>query len=315
VNPYDEEQVAAAIERALDMAPEERARRMSQLRERVARNHVFDWAERFLGSLETVETVAPRVSLDLDISLLEAAYRGAQRRLLIFDYDGTLVPIVDDPSRATASGELIDALSRLSSDDRNVVTVVSGRASRDLEGWLGSVPGLLLAAEHGALVRRPASSEWETLASVSPPEWKAQILTILQHFVERAPGSFIEEKEYSVVWHYRRVDPEFGGWLASELTATLDGLLSDTDARPVRGKKIVEVRPVWANKGVLTSQLLAENPDAQFRLAIGDDTTDEDMFAKLDPECFSIHVGRGYSAARFRVPDPGAVIRLVSRLR
>ncbi len=314
VNPYDEEQVAGALERALNMATEERARRMSQLRERVARNDVFDWAERFLKSLETVEASAARVPSDLDVSLLAAAYQEAQRRLLIFDYDGTLVQIVDDPSTASASGKLIDALSRLTADERNIVAVVSGRVSRDLEGWLGSVPGLLLAAEHGALIRRPGNSEWETLASVSPPDWKARILSILQHFVERAPGSFIEEKEYSVVWHYRRVDPEFGGWLASELTATLDGLLSDTDARPVRGKRIVEVRPVWANKGALTTQLLAENADARFRLAVGDDTTDEDMFARLDSESFTVHVGAGYSVARFRVPDPAAVIRLMNRL-
>ncbi len=315
VNPYDEEQVAGAIERALDMAPEERAHRMSQLRERVARNHVFDWAERFLRSLETVEAVATRVPLDLDVALVAAAYKSAQRRLLMFDYDGTLVRIVDDPSRATASGELIDALSSLSSDDRNVVAVISGRVSGDLEGWLGSVPGLLLAAEHGALIRRPGSSEWEALPSAQRPDWKARIRSILQHFVERAPGSFIEEKEYSVAWHYRLVDPEFGGWLASELTTTLHGLLSDTDARPVRGKRIVEVRPVWANKGALTTQLLTENADARFRLAVGDDTTDEDMFARLDPDSFTIHVGRGYSVARFRVPDPAAVIRLMSRLR
>ncbi|HEY4086069.1 MAG TPA: bifunctional alpha,alpha-trehalose-phosphate synthase (UDP-forming)/trehalose-phosphatase [Bryobacteraceae bacterium] len=314
VNPYDEEQVANAIERALRMPPEERARRMSQLRERVARDNVFDWAERFLKALETVETAATHVPLDLDAPLVAAAYRAAEKRLLIFDYDGTLVRIVDDPTKAKASGELIAALSRLSSDTRNVVAVISGRVSGDLANWLGSAPGLLLAAEHGALVRRPGSSAWETLAAVPPPDWKARIRRILQHYVDRAPGSFIEEKEYSVVWHYGHLDPEFGGWLASELTATLDGLLSDTDARPVRGKRIVEVRPVWANKGLLTAQLLDENPDASFRLAVGDDTTDEDIFARLDAESFTVRVGRGYSLARFRVPDSAAVLHLIQSL-
>ena len=296
------------------MPPEERARRMSQLRERVARDNVFDWAERFLKALETVETAATHIPLDLDAPLVTAAYRAAKKRLLIFDYDGTLVRIVDDPAKANASGELIDAISRLSSDPQNVVAVISGRVSGDLTNWLGSAPRLLLAAEHGALIRRPGSSKWETLAAVPPPDWKTRIRSILQHYVDRAPGSFIEEKEYSVVWHYGRLDPEFGGWLASELTATLDGLLSDTDARPVRGKRIVEIRPVWANKGVLTAQLLAENPDATFRLAAGDDSTDEDLFAALDAESFTIRVGRGYSLARFRVPDPAAVLQLIQSL-
>jgi trehalose 6-phosphate synthase/phosphatase len=314
VNPYDEEQVAGAIERALTMAPEERARRMSQLRDRVARNNVFDWAERFLRALEAAESPATRVPLDLDAPLVLNAYQAADKRLLIFDYDGTLVPIVDDPAKANAPDELIHALSRLSSDTRNVVAVISGRVSGDLTRWLGSAPGILLAAEHGALIRRPGSAEWETLAAVPPPDWKTRIRSILQHYVDRAPGSFIEEKEYSVVWHYARLDREFGGWLASELTATLDGLLSDTDARPVRGKRIVEVRPVWANKGVLTARLLEENPDAPFRLAAGDDTTDEDMFAALDAESFTIRVGRGYSLARFRVPDPSSILRLMQSL-
>jgi trehalose 6-phosphate synthase/phosphatase len=296
------------------MLPEERAHRMSQLRERIARNNVFDWAERFIKALETVETAATRVPLDLDVPVLTSAYRQAETRLLIFDYDGTLVRITNDPAKANPSGELIDALSRLSSDTRNVVAVISGRMSRDLATWLGSVPGLLLAAEHGALIRRPGSSEWQTLAAVPPPHWKSRIHSILQHYVDRAPGSFIEDKEYSVVWHYGRLDPEFAGWLASELTATLDGLLSDTDARPVRGKRIIEVRPVWANKGALTAQLLNENPHTQFRLAVGDDTTDEDMFAALDVESFTIRVGREYSLARFRVPDPATVLRLIQSL-
>ena len=72
---------------------------------------------------------------------------------------------------------------------------------------------------------------------------------MLEHFVNRTPGSFIEEKEYSLVWHYRRSAPEFGEWLARELVAMLEGMLADTELRAIRGRKIVEVKPLWIHKG------------------------------------------------------------------
>jgi trehalose 6-phosphate synthase/phosphatase len=97
-----------------------------------------------------------------------------------------------------------------------------------------------------------------------------------------APGSFVEQKEYSLVWHYRRVEPEFGTWLAGQLTALLDGLLAEADARPVMGRKIVEVRPVWA-QGRLRRAIGAVPRWHRFSLAAGDDTTDEDLFEKPDP--------------------------------
>ncbi len=70
---------------------------------------------------------------------------------------------------------------------------------------------------------------------------------MLEGFVNRTPGSFIEEKEFSLVWHFRMADPEFSEWLANELVVSPEQMLADTELRAVRGQKIVEVKYIWAN--------------------------------------------------------------------
>jgi trehalose 6-phosphate synthase/phosphatase len=222
---------------------------------------------------------------------------------------------MDDPARTSPSKELISVLSKLAADKRNVVAVLSGRRTADLEKWLGRIPGLVIGAEHGALVRDADSQAWQPLHRVSTNlAWKAPIRSILEQFADRAPGSFVEEKEYSLVWHYRRVEPEFSRWLAGELTALLGGLLADSDARPSVGRKIVEVRPVWANKGAFASRLISTEEPCEFQLAAGDDTTDEDFFEKMDSSSFTIHVGYGQSRARYSLKDPASLIRLLAGL-
>ena len=315
VNPYDEEQVADAIVRALEMKPAERERRMKRLRERVLGNNVFVWAERFLEILESLELAKQAAPEIRDFAPLAAAFARASTRILILDYDGTLVGTDADPALAVPPGHLISTLSSLAAEPRNKVAVVSGAIAADLERWLGAVPGLWLGAEHGALIRKPYSATWQPLTDTDRDlGWKVKAQSILQHFVDRAPGSFFEEKEYSLAWHYRRVEPEFGDWLAGELTGILEGLLSDTDARPVVGQKVVEIRPVWANKGVFVSRLLSESPNSDVQIVVGDGITDEDMFERLGPDVYSIHVGIGHSRARLRLRNSRALRMLLETL-
>jgi trehalose 6-phosphate synthase/phosphatase len=312
VNPYNEDSVAETVLRALRMDEAERLGRLNPMRERVIRNNVFVWAERFLATLAASpepREVAPAVNF----AELQAAYKTASRRIMIFDYDGTLVPINDDPAWCQPSADLLRNLTGLAADPRNVVAVVSGRRANDLDRWLGGIPNLYLGAEHGLMVHHPRESGWHTLKGLNPDlQWKDKIRPILEHFVDRAPGSFIEEKEFSLVWHYRRVEPEFGSWLAKELLALLGNLLSDTDARPLHGKKIVEVKSTWANKGQFASWLLEECGPARFVLAVGDDATDEDMFARLNDSAFTLHVGHGHSNAQFRLRHRAAIDKLLT---
>jgi len=253
---------------------------------------------------------APR---PLPVTELVQAHQSAKRRLLFLDYDGTLVPFANRPLEARPSEEVLALLGRLSARVDQQVVLVSGRPRRQLDYWFAQIAGLWLAAEHGAVVRDPTASEWAPLRATVPSGWKARVQPVLDHFVDRTPGSFVEEKEYSLVWHYRMSDPEFGDWLANELAATLEDLLTETELRAVRGHKAIEVRLAWANKGEIAGRMEGLWP-ADFCLAIGDDRTDEDLFERLPPEAWTIHVGEGPSLARFCLDSPVAVLGLLSEL-
>jgi trehalose 6-phosphate synthase/phosphatase len=315
VNPYDEERTAETIARALGLEPEERRSRMLALYKRVTRNDVFAWGGRFIANLQ--HAVAARAERafelpqDLPVEKTVAAFKAARRRLLMLDYDGTLAPYAARPQDALPSPDLLETLERLALDPATLVAIVSGRSRLDLESWFGNLRGLWLAAEHGASLRAPETAKWESYIPNDSGEWKKKIYPILDHFVERTPGSLIEEKEFGLVWHYRMADPEFGEWLANELVANLEQLLAETHLRAVRGQKTVEVRPVLANKGEVLVRLTEIFPDPDFVLAAGDDVTDDDLFARLTDSAWSIHVGANRSKARFRLSRPGELVNLL----
>ncbi len=316
INPYDQERTASALIRALEMSEEEQRDRMLALHERVLRNDVFAWGDRFLALLEEAAKQrrerAPERPLQLPFNECVDAYRKAVKRLLMLDYDGTLVPLTNRPRDAAPDEELRTLLTQLTSDPANGVMVISGRSTTDLQRWLGEVPRLGLAPEHGARWRLPGSDTWE--GRPADTEWKNTVRPILQHFVDRTPGSFVEEKEFALVWHFRTIEAEFGDWLATELVAMLEGMLAETELRAYRGNKIVEVKPMWANKGALATELLSAYADGGFILGIGDDLTDEDLLAQLPENAWSVHVGGGVSRAKYSVADTGRVRHLLQQL-
>jgi trehalose 6-phosphate synthase/phosphatase len=316
INPYDEERSVEAVTRALTMSPDEQRERMGALHERVLRNNVFVWGERFLSALDQAvsrraERAQQRPPLLPKNSLVEA-YRQTHKRLLMLDYDGTLAPFTALPHQAAPSLELLTILSRLANDPANCVIIISGRSVHDIDGWLGQVPRLGMAAEHGARWRLPDDPEWQGRAAAA--DWKDTVRPILEHFVDRTPGSLIEEKQFALVWHYRMVEPEFGEWLATELVAMLEGMLAETELRAYRGNKIVEVKPIWVNKGALADRLLPEYLDGGFIMGVGDDRTDEDLFARLPATAWSVHVGNGPTRASYRIPHVAAVRELLIQL-
>ncbi|MGA8438505.1 MAG: bifunctional alpha,alpha-trehalose-phosphate synthase (UDP-forming)/trehalose-phosphatase [Candidatus Sulfotelmatobacter sp.] len=307
INPFDEERTAATIKRALALDEQERQLRMTALHNRVLRNDVFHWGERFLAALQDAVSERGRY-IDtqpqrLRPSEVRDAYLGANRRLLILDYDGTLVPFAKRPPQAAPPPAVLDLLSALAADPKNLLALLSGRSAENLDRWFGKIPELCLVAEHGAEIKTPSASTWESLRPQPPTDWKSTVMPILEHFVDRTPGSFVEEKKYALVWHYRMAEPEFGEWLANELVAMLEAMLAETELRAFRGEKIVEVKPVWANKGEALAPLLRDLPDPDFLFAAGDDRTDEDLFERLPNPAWTVHVGGGPTRASFVVAD------------
>jgi trehalose 6-phosphate synthase/phosphatase len=315
INPFDEERTAATVERALTLDDRERRLRMRALHSRVLRNNVFRWGERFLKSLQEAVSTRGRFAdtqpKRLRLAEIQEAYKEARRRLLILDYDGTLVPFFNQPEQAAPSPVLVRLLTALAADSNNCVALISGRQTENLDRWFGGIEGLWLIAEHGAELKSPFTKAWNPLRAQAPAEWKSTVMPILEHFVDRTPGSFIEEKKYSVVLHYRMAEPEFGAWLANELVSMLEAMLAETELRAFRGEKIVEVRPVWVNKGEAFEHLIASQPEPDFLFAAGDDRTDEDLFERIRGEAWTVHVGSGPTHAGFTVPDFESVRKLL----
>ena len=318
VNPYDEERTAAALERILTMGAEEQRDRMSALYRRVVRNDARAWSERFLASLaqSTASRCTGQSGEPQPLPLQEArkAFQAARTRALFLDFDGTLVPYANRPREVVPPPSLLALLARLSSVPGTRVAIVSDRPRAEIEPWFSGLDDLWLIAEHGAVLKPPGKNGWRALHPTLSVEWKGRVTPVLEHFVDRTPGSFIEETEYSLVWHYRMSDPEFGDWLANELVANLEEMLAECELRAVRGQRCVEVKLAWANKSEAVAFVEDGETAAEFRLAMGDDRTDEELFERLPAGSWTVHVGAGPSRARYRLPSPAAAVQFLQVL-
>jgi trehalose 6-phosphate synthase/phosphatase len=314
VNPYDVERTAETLHRALAMPTDERRTRMAVLRERVMTYDVQRWARSFVARLERVGgAVPPAVGLSprAAIAAAIARARAAARLALLLDYDGTLVPFAAAPDLATPDAELSALLSRLAGRPRTDVHVISGRKRDTLERWFGALH-IGLFAEHGFWARPPGRS-WKA-AELPDASWREPVLAILRDFAERTPGSLIEEKTAGLAWHYRNTDPEYGAAQAKELSLHLATLLTNVPVEILPGDMVLEVRPHGIHKGRAVAIALAGAPAGTLALAMGDDRTDEDLFAALPEGSIAVHVGPAESRATIRISDVKAARALLSQI-
>jgi len=144
-------------------------------------------------------------------------------------------------------------------------------------------------------------------------DWKPQILSVLEIHADRLPGSFVEEKEFSLVFHYRKADPELASIRTKELTGYLINFTANIDVQVLQGSKIVEIRNSGVNKGAAALHWISKN-DFDFILAIGDDWTDEDLFRILPETAYSIKVGITQSHAKYNLHNHMEVRELLSAL-
>jgi len=316
VNPYDVEAVADAIRASLDMDPAERRARMHNLRRRVMKHDVHQWATRFIEQLSMSEParparVTPEVEAgDLRRALAEAAQ--APRLTILLDYDGTLVPIAKAPELASPDPQLLSLLAALAARPNTDLHLVSGRMRETVEEWLGQLP-ISLWAEHGFWHRPSPDASWEPTATVQA-DLLAKIDPILDHFTASTPGSLIERKTASVAWHYRIAEAEFGARQAHELRMVLGDALSNQPLEVLEGKKVIEVRMRGVNKGLVAQRVLNGSAGPCAVLAIGDDRTDEELFAAVPPGSVTVAVGDRPSVAAYRVADHRAVRDLLRSL-
>ncbi len=315
INPTDVGQLVEAMHEALVMPEEEQTTRMSAMQALVKRYNVFSWTKLFMNQLAYTKmkqhTLATEKLDETATTQLLADFQGASERLILLDYDGTLVGFHANPQRAAPDQELRLLLRALTELPHTRVVLISGRDRGTLAGWLGDLP-VDFITEHGVWLRA-AGEEWELFQTMQN-DWMRDLRPVLELYVARTAGSFIEEKDYSLVWHYRRADADLGEVRARELLAHLAFMTANTDLQVMEGNKVLEIKNSGINKGTAAARWLARYP-ADFILALGDDRTDEDTFRVLPPEAYTVKVGNGgRSLARFNLASPAEVRQLLRKL-
>jgi trehalose 6-phosphate synthase/phosphatase len=320
VNPTDINDIANSIERALNMPLQEQRNRMVLMQRRLQEYDVIKWVNDFLEQLKETKKEQQKLTVKtLDEKTLNNIcrhYTESKKRFFLIDYDGTLVPITRLPSEAIPTERVKEFLASISSDPDNHVAIISGRDAGTMEKWFGYLP-LTLVAEHGASLKM-RNEPWQQLVTVSE-QWKDQVRRIMQIFVTRCAGSFIEEKTNTLAWHYRNTQVDLGFARSRELINNLSQLIQNTSLQVIDGNKVVEIRMAGFDKGTITLRMLNETqPD--FILCIGDDTTDEDMFKVLEDSAYTvktytIKIGNRGTAAKYTLPSQQLVLPLLNRLQ
>ena len=303
INPNNREEIAEALLQALEMPMDEQIRRNDAMQKRLKHYNVVRWASDFMDELETVRQNRQKhctkiLNSDMHQTLLQQ-YRHSKRRLLLLDYDGTLVPFKIQPREAVPDAPLLRILEGLAGEPMNEVVIISGRDKDFLERCFHKLP-LNLVAEHGAWTRL-RTGKWQSFLP-DGHEWTPKIKPLLQKYVDRIAGSLIEEKDFALVWHYRGAEFESGKLAGQELMDHLLELTANSNVHILHGNMTVEIRHSGINKGAAVLPFLSSLP-ADFVLCIGDDVTDEDMFAVLPETAYSIHVGLGGTDARFSLAE------------
>ncbi|KAK3690209.1 glycosyltransferase family 20-domain-containing protein [Podospora appendiculata] len=352
INPWDLTGVAEQINNALTMGEEQRQDMEKSLLAHVTSRNVQFWIAGFLRRL--VNVLGSRRDI-ISTPLLDRAsmlrkYRAAHKRLFMFDYDGTLTPIVAEPSAAIPSERVITSLKALAADHRNAVWIISGRDQEFLSHHLGHIKELGFSAEHGSFLKHPGTENWENLAEQYDMGWQQETLEVFQKYTDKVPGAFIERKRCALTWHYRAADPEQGVLMSRECQKEMEATVgSKWDVEVMTGKANLEVRPTFINKGEIVKRLVTtynaemkaldtpshtpsggSNRKIEFVLCMGDDFTDEDMFRALNglsapsdgtaeveaENTFSVTVGAStkLTLARWHLLEPEDVIECVALL-
>lgn len=314
VNPNDRQGVVDAIFNALSMPLDEQKFRMSSMQESLKKYDVFQWVKVFMGRLDHVKKKQEELtSKDVDAKVMneiQASFKKAKNAVLFLDYDGTLTGFHSDPQKAVPDAELKGIVKDLS--ELAQVVVISGRDKDTLGRWFEG-QNIDMIAEHGVWVKKKEDKgEWELYAEVEDG-WKDDIRQIMEYYVLRTPGAFIEEKHHSLVWHYRKVESGLGDLRMRELFSHLKYMARGYNLQVLEGNMVLEIKRPDINKGRAATAMM-KGMEYDFILAIGDDWTDEDTFKAMPKNAYSIRVGYAYTQANFNIKSVKQVRQLLQKL-
>lgn len=314
VNPNDIGAICRAILQGLNMPLEEQSRRMIQMRQVVSKFNINHWVKLFMDNLQESkqkqESMRTKHASGKTEAIVTQAYAKSSKRIIFLDYDGTLVGFHGNIEMAAPDEQLYQLLQQLTSNPANHIVIVSGRKHENLEEWFGHLH-MDLIAEHGAW-NKQFGENWVKIPGLND-HWKQDVFPVLERYTDRTPGSFIEEKSYSLVWHYRKAEKGLGELRANELMNNLSYIIHDNGLQLLPGNKVIEIKNIDINKGKASLVRLLKH-EYDFIMALGDDHTDEDIFKALPESAVTIKVGSNISAAKYYLRNHQEVRVLLQKL-
>ena len=313
VNPFDLNKMSDAILKAINMPKKEQIERNSSMQERLSRYTVNYWANDFMQNLIS-RAKSNQNSVTNNFNFLEKdklieKLKISNKKLIILDYDGTLVDFKDKPELAVPNDNLIDILNNLTKIKGLDIAIVSGRDKLFLEDNLGKL-NISIIAEHGHFYKKK-SKDWTNLGKIDKV-FLSEIYAIFQSFSDRTPGTFTEKKESGLVWHFRKTDPELASERVVEIETVLNSLLTD-QFQILNLDKAIEVTSRKFDKGSAVNELI-KNKKYDHIVCIGDDVTDENMFKTLNESSTTIKVGIKNTLAKFFIEDTKSVVNLLDEI-
>ncbi len=244
------------------------------------------------------------VTADDPESLATVAAALARPLVVGLDVDGVLAPIVAHADDAQLLPGMLDAVAVLAT--RTTVAIVSGRTVEDLERF-GFPDHVEVFGLHGM----ERSGERAVELAEHEQERLGRLVALAAEAADRAgDGAWVEIKPASVVLHTRQAPAEEAARSAAELreqARDVDG------AQVLPGHAVIELLTRSTSKAAAIEELRNEL-GARAVVFVGDDHTDEAVFAALHEGDCSIRVGRGPTAARHRVSGPPEVLRFLVAL-
>lgn len=294
VNPNNIEEIKDTLFFALNIPEPEQMERIEKMQNILGRQTNTKWTKDFFTELENIgwirKSIGEKYIDQTNRKTIADAYRKAKKRLLLLDYDGTLTGFTRDPYKAIPDERLKNLINQLIASKKNQVVIISGRDRKFLEQCFPHSE-LMLISEHGSFIRK--QGKWIKEFTTQNNMWKEEIAELIQNITDRTPGSFIEIKEASIVWHYRKTDLWLADLRIKQLLDTLIYPCTRLNLQIMKGNKIIEVKYPGVDKGSAATGMV-NSVAADFILAAGDDTTDEDMFRVLPEKAITIKIG-GYS--------------------
>ncbi len=312
INPNNFEEIADTLKFALEMPEEEQIKRNSALQKRLKRYNVEKWANDFIEALDGIKHDTKKYTLKkINTKVrneIAANYNAAKSKILFLDYDGTMVPFEKLPENAKPTQRVFDILDALHNQSNTKVIIITGRDRDTIQEWFGHKDYTLIT-EHGAWLKE-SNKDWELMERVDN-KWFEAIAPILESFTDSTPGSLVEEKRYSLAWHFRNVDPDLGKKRANSLKTTIQQLIANHNLEILEGDKVLEIKVSGVSKGKSASKMLSEK-EYDFIFAIGDDWTDEHMFKELPNTAYTVKVGLKKTVAQYYVEDIDQVYNLLT---